>query len=145
MEIEKTLKEKQKEEALKRMRMLQLLPNVIKDFEKKNKVYYSERQNKFFNAVLYWVDNEKKYVDVVNEFEKKHNCLVYHCQLTHMEFGDCLSLLYVSENENEWSQDKKDIKEGYAFVYVANLDTPSYSEFGTIGIKPSQGGVLRTA
>lgn len=145
MELEKTLKEKQKEEALKRMRMLHLLPNVIKDFEKKNKVYYSERQNKIFNAILYWVDNEKKYVDVVNEFEKKHNCLVYHCQLTHMEFGDCLSLLYVSEDENEWSQDIKDIREGYAFAYVANLDEPSYSEFGTIGIRPSQGGVLRTA
>ena len=143
--MEQTLKEKQKAEALHRMRMLQLMPNVIKDFEKKNKVYYSERQNNIFNAILYWVDNEKKYVDLVNEFEKKHNALVYHCQLTHMEFGDCLSLLYVSQNEEEWEQDTNDIREGYSFAYVANLDYPHDNEFGTIGIKPSQGGVLRTA
>lgn len=142
--MEQILKEKQKAEALKRMRMLNLMPNVIKDFEKKNKVYYSERQNAFFNAILYWVDNEKEYVDLVGKFEKEHNCLVYHCQLTHMEFGDLLSLLYVSENEEEWEQDTNDIREGYAFAYVANLDCDSDSEFGTIGIKPSQGGVLRT-
>lgn len=143
--MEQTLREKQKTEALKRMRMLHLLPNVIKDFEKSNKVYYSERQNAFFNAILYWVDNEKKYVDLVNQFEKEHNALVYHCQLTHMEFGDCLSLLYVSKNEKEWQRDTNDIREGYAFAYVANIDCESYSEFGTIGIRPSQGGVLRTA
>lgn len=143
--MEQTLKEKQKAEALKRMRMLNLMSNVIKDFEKKNKVYYSERQNNIFNAILYWVDNKKEYVDLVNEFEKKHNALVYHCQLTHMEFGDCLSLLYVSQNEEEWEQDTNDIREGYAFAYVANLDCPQDSEFGTIGIRPSQGGVLRTA
>lgn len=143
--MEQTLKEKQKIEALKRMEMLQLMPNVIKDFEKKDKVYYSERQNAIFNAILYWLDNEKEYVDLVDKFEKEHNCLVYHCQLTHMEFGDLLSLLYVSENEEEWEQDTNDIREGYAFSYVVNLDCHSDSEFGTIGIKPSQGGVLRTA
>lgn len=143
--MEKTLKEKQKIEALKRMRMLQLMPQVIKDFEKNNKVYYSERQNAFFNAILYWVDNEKKYVDIVNKFEKEHNALVYHCQLTHMEFGDLLSLLYVSEHESEWEQDTNDIREGYAFAYVVNLDCEAFNDFGTIGIRPSQGGVLRTA
>lgn len=143
--MEQTLKEKQKAEALQRMKMLQLMPQVIKDFEKNNKVYYSERQNRIFNAILYWLDNEKEYVDLVNKFEKEHNCLVYHCQLTHMEFEDSLSLLYVSDSEEEWEQDKKDLREGYAFVYAASLDCDSDSEFGTIGIKPSQGGVLRTA
>lgn len=140
-----TLKEKQKNEALKRMAMLNLMPQVIKDFEKKNKVYYSERQNAFFNAILYWLDNEPNYVEVVKKFEKEHNCLVYHCQLTHMEFGDILSLLYVSDSEEEWEQDKQDLREGYAFSYVINLNYECYNDFGTIGIKPSQGGVLRTA
>ena len=140
-----TLKEKQKNEALKRMAMLNLMPQVIKDFEKNNKVYYSERQNAFFNAILYWLDNEPNYVEIVDKFEKEHNCLVYHCQLTHMEFGDLLSLLYVSENEEEWEQDKKDLREGYAFSYIVNIGCECYNDFGTIGIRPSQGGVLRTA
>lgn len=140
-----TLKEKQKNEALKRMAMLNLMPQVIKDFKKNNKVYYSERQNAFFNAILYWLDNEPNYVELVNKFEKEHNCLVYHCQLTHMEFGDILSLLYVSENEEEWEQDKKDLREGCAFSYVVNIGCECFNDFGTIGIRPSQGGVLRTA
>lgn len=140
-----TLKEKQKNEALKRMAMLNLMPQVIKDFEKKDKVYYSERQNAFFNAILYWLDNEPNYVEIVNKFEKEHNCLVYHCQLTHMEFGDLLSLLYVSDSEEEWEQDKQDLREGYAFSYVVNIGCKYNSDFGTIGIRPSQGGVLRTA
>ena len=93
-----TLKEKQKEEALKRMRMLQLLGKVREDFRKSGKVYYSERQNAFFNATLYWVDNEPEFVKIIKDFEKKNNALVYHCQLTHLEYGDNLALLYVSKN-----------------------------------------------
>ena len=33
---------------------------------------------------------------------------------------------------------------GRAFVYVVNKDMPDCSEFGTIGIRPLFGGVLRT-
>ena len=140
-----TMKEKQKQEALKRMQMLHLMPNVIKDFKNNNKVYYSEYQNRMFNAVLYWLSNEQKYIDIVKEFEQKYNCLVYHCQLSHMEFGDCLSLLYVSEDEEEWETDNRLLREGYPLVYVANLDEPHYSEFGSIGVRSSMGGVVRTA
>ena len=138
-------REKQKAEAIKRMKALKLMPQVIKDFEKKDKVYYSERQNAFFNAVLYWLDNEKRYVDLVKEFEKKHNALVYHCQLTHLEFGDCLTLLYVSDTEEEWPMDNRLLSEGYPMAYVYNLDDETCSEFGSVGIKPSMGGVARTA
>lgn len=138
------LKLKQKQEALKRMRMLQIMPNVIKDFEKNNKVYYSERQNSFFLATLYWLDNHKEYVDLVKDFEKTHNAIVYHAQLTHLTFGDCLSLFYVSENEEEWSMDKDNISNGEMISYVANLDDDDCSEFGYIGVKPAMGGVVRT-
>ena len=140
-----TLKEKQKAEALKRMAMLKLMKQVQDDFKKNGKVYYSERQNRIFNAVLYWVDNDERYVKIVKDFEKKHKALVYHCQLTHLEFGDCLSLLYVSANEEEWERDRKDLSQGYAFSYVRNLDCEYDSDYGTIGIVPSMGGVLRTA
>ena len=141
----KTLRQKQKEEALKRMQMLKLMPSVIEDFKKNDKIYYSERQNAMFNAILYWVDNEEEYVKIVKDFEKKHKALVYHCQLTHMECGDNLALLYVSAHEEEWEMDREDLKQGYAFSYVRNLDCEYDSDLGTIGIRPSMGGVLRTA
>lgn len=140
-----TLKEKQKQEALKRMKELKLMREVVNDFKENGKVYYSERQNAMFNAVLYWIDNNDEYVEIVKKFEKKHNALVYHCQLTHLEFGDCLSILYVSKNEEEWEYDREDLMNGYAFAYVRNLQNEYDSDFGSIGIKPSMGGILRTA
>ncbi len=140
-----TLRQKQKLEALKRMELLKLLPQVKKDFEKNGTIYYSERQNAFFLATLYWVSNNEKFIEIINDFEKKHNSMVYHCQLTHTEWGDMLSLLYVSDNEEEWEMDKDDLKEGYALVRVENLDDSNLSEFGSIGIKPAMGGVVRTA
>ena len=139
------LKEKQKQEALKRMKTLKLMREVINDFKENGKVYYSERQNAMFNAVLYWIDNNDEYVEIVKKFEKKHNALVYHCQLTHLKYGDCLSLLYVSKNEEEWDYDKEDLNNGYAFCYVKNLQCDYDSDFGSIGLRPSMGGVVRTA
>ena len=139
------LKEKQKQEALKRMQALQLMNEVRKDFRDNDRVYYSERQSAFFNAVLYWLDNNNEFVKIVKEFEKKTNALVYHCQLTHFEFGDCLSLLYVSAEEDEWEMENNDLNEGYPLAYVVNLDNESYSEFGSIGVRPSMGGIVRTA
>jgi len=143
--MEQTLKEKQKQEALKRMKMLHLMPNVIKDFEKNNRVYYSERQNSVFNAVLYWLDNNQDFVAKIKEFEKKHKALIYHAQLTHLVYGDNLALFYVSKNEEEWSQDRQDIKESRVFSKVLNLQNDYDSDFGYIGFRPSMGGVLRTA
>lgn len=139
------LKQKQKEEALKRMKLLQIMPQVIKDFKNNNKVYYSERQNSFFLATLYWVDNHEEYVQLIKEFEKKHKALVYHAQLTHLTYGDNLALFYVSSEEEEWEQDKNDILNGQLFSRVLNLDDEMCSDFGYIGVKPCMGGVIRTA
>ena len=141
--IEMTLREKQKQEALERMRMLNIMGKVRNDFRTSDKIYYSERQNSMFNAVLYWLDNNPQFVEIVNEFEKKHNAMVYHAQLTHFEFGDCLSLLYVSSNEEDWQYDREDLKQNCAFVRVENLHNKGFSEFGTIVIKPSMGGIAR--
>ena len=120
------------------------MPQVIKDFEKNQRVYYSERQNSFFLATLYWLDNHKEYVDLVKEFEKKHKALVYHAQLTHLEYGDNLALFYVSSEEEEWSQDKEDILNGQLFSRVLNLQCDYDSDFGYIGVKSAMGGVVRT-
>ena len=64
--MEKTLRERQQDEALKRMAILKLLPNVIEEF-KTGVVYYSERQNAVFDGVLYWVSNDE-------EYEKARKC-----------------------------------------------------------------------
>lgn len=140
-----TLREKQKAEALKRMSILKIMKEVREDFKNNDRVYYSERQNSIFNATLYWVSNSERYVQIIKDFEKKHNALVYHCQLTHLAFGDCLTLLFVSKYENEWNGDKELLRNGESVAYVENLEDSMSSEVGYVGIVPSQGGVLRTA
>ena len=137
------LKERQKEEALKRMKMLQIMPQVIGDFKRSNKIYYSERQSALFAATLYWLDNQPEWVKMVKEFEKKNNAMVYHAQLTHMEFGDCLALFYVSEDDEIWEQDKEDILNGEIYSRVLVLDDEWNSDYGYIGVKPMYGGVAR--
>lgn len=132
-------------EAVKRMGLLNIMPDVIKAFKKDGTIYYSEYQNRLFNAVLYWLTNEPDYVAKVKDFEKRNNALVYHCQLSHTNIGDMLTLLYVSNNPKNWELDCKDLRNGYAMAYVYNLDDDMCSEAGSVGVRGSMGGVVRTA
>lgn len=126
-------------EALKRMKMLRIYPNAVRDFKKKARVI---NKSEGYGA-LYWLDDEEK--EIVKNFEKESGGMVYACILNCLEFGECLSMLFVSKNEEEWQMDRDDIMGGYAFAYVYNKTYPDCSEYGTIGIKPSFGGLIRTA
>ena len=131
-------KEQQKQEAIERMKMLKLSPNIIKEFEKENTLNLSEN-----GGILYWLDRDQQ--AIVDEFETEHDALVYHVIHNFTEFGGLYSLLYVSKHEEEWETDREDLKDGYAFVYVKNVDDNWCSEFGSICIKPQYGGLVRTA
>lgn len=141
--IATSLLERQKAEALARMQMLHMMGNVRNAF-RKGKLYYSERQNAYFNAVLYFVDNNPEWAAKISEIEKSKGILVYHAQLTHTTIGDMLTLLYVSGQELEWESDRNALAKAQTCAYVMNLDAPDCSEFGWVGIKPSMGGVVRT-
>lgn len=140
------LKEKQQAEAIKRMKILKLMPNVINDF-KKGVLYYSERQNEFFDGVLYWVSNKPEFEQVIKDFEKDYDYLVYHAQLVHTEFGDWLTLLFVSRYEEEWEEQREYLKKGEDYSCVITFDSDGFyleQEFGGCGIEPKNGGVTRT-
>ena len=129
-------KEERFEEAIKRMKLLKLDKQCIEAF-KKGKVWESEG----FGALYEVNDEEQKLID---NFEKNcEGCLVYHIIHNKFEFGECYSILYVSSDKEEWQQDKDDISEGYVFAYVYNKDCEWCSEFGSIAIKPSIGGLIR--
>jgi len=133
-------REIKKQEAIKRMKMMRLMPNIIEEFEKDDIVHYSE-----WRGVLYWVSNKPKWVEYIKDFEEQYNCLVYHAEFSSLVFGDCLSLLYVSDYKDEWCMDVAAIKQGYPIAYVWNIDDPICSEFGSISLVPMNGGVKRTA
>ena len=131
------LREKQKQEAIERMKMLKIYTQAIKEFEKENVINVSEH-----GGILFWLDDEQQ--EMVKQFEEKYNAVVYHVIHNYTEFGELYSLLYVSQHENEWDYDKDDIKHNIALCYVVNKDEENFSEFGSIGIRPQFGGVIRT-
>lgn len=123
-------------ECITRMEILNLSRQCIGAF-KKGKIWESEGI-----GALYEVNEDEQ--KIIDEFEKEHNGYkVYHLIHNLTEFGELYSIFYVSTNEDEWEQDKQDLKEGYAFVYVYNKDDEFCSEFGSIGFKRNIGGLVR--
>jgi len=131
-------RQEQKQEAISRMKMLKLHINAINEFEKEDVINLSEH-----GGILYWLNDDQ--MEYVKTFEQKYNSVVYHVIHNVTEFGELLAFLYVSDSEEEWGYDRDDIKDGYACAYVLNIDDDTCSEFGSIGIKPQFGGVVRTA
>lgn len=50
----------------------------------------------------------------------------------------------VADWEEEWELDREDLDGRVPLAYVANLDAPDWSELGSIGIAPANGGLVRT-
>lgn len=138
----------QRAEAVRRLKSLDVHPNVIRDFTRieiiKGKGEDTPLLNYSVGGILYWVEDEE-WLKIISDFESKYNAVVYHVIFSRTTFGNMLSLLYVSEHEEEWEMDRADLDEGYAYAYVANLDDEQLSEIGSICIEPRFGGVLRTA
>ncbi len=137
------LKTAQKQEAIKRLKALEVMDDVLTAFVNDDIVYKSEYLNRVFPAVLYHLDTTEQ--QIVSDFEKECEALVYHIQKVSADFGDLYSLFYVSSERSEWKADNDDLADGYAFVYVYNASYPELSEFGSISFEPAMGGVVRTS
>ena len=126
-----------KREAIKRMEVLDIYSETIRQFEKEGYISYSEPPM----GANYWVDEEQR--KIIRDFEEEHDALVYFAIRSYTNFGTLDSFLYVSDHEDEWKMDNNDIKHGYVYAYVYNHDIPEYSEIGLIGVKPRFGGLIR--
>ena len=133
-------KDRKVTEAIKRMRVLNIIGDAIEQFRKSGQIMCSEPPM----GALYWIDDEQK--ALVEEFEQKHNAVVYMIIRTYFtEFGKTDAFLYVSDYEEEWEQDNTDIADHCPLVYVYNYDSPEFSEFGCIEVKPRFGGLIRVS
>lgn len=130
------LREQQKQEAIKRMKKLGIMEQPIKEFEEEGKINLSEGP-----GLLYWLNDEEQ--EMVRKFEEENNGLVYHVIKTQMNLGLMYSFLYVSEHIEEWQMDMEDLGDNQTLAYVVNTTMSDCSEFGTIGIEPSIGGLKR--
>ena len=124
-------------EALLRMSKLQIHSNAIKEFLESGKLNRSER------GILYWLEQDEE--KMVREWEKETGNMVYHVIKDNTEIGLLYTFLYVSDDTEDWEEDREDIENNIAFTYVKNATIDYCSEYGTVGIMPLWGGVVRTA
>lgn len=144
----KELREKQKQEAIKRLEILQseymLHKNVLNEFKADETIYYSENFGGYMQGILYWLHNKDEFVKVVKEIEEKRNIYVYHCILNHYrDDGDVLTMLYISEDEEYWENERQELKEGCPCIYEHSFSFPEFSEFGSTEITGVNGGINR--
>ena len=130
-------KKEMKKEAIKRMKILQLHQNVLDDFMNENKLNKSDSPL----GSLYWLDEEE--IKIVKDFEKRHNVLVYHVIHTFSNLGETYELLFVTTEKEEWENEKRDLKNGYAFAQVIVIDYDPNSEMGYVGVESKNGGIVR--
>lgn len=130
-------REKMKEEALKRMKKLELHYNAIRDFEKKDSVI---NKSETMGALFWLTDEEKK---MVEEVENEYGIMVYHIIHHNAKFGECYCMLYVSNYEEDWQTDNELLQDDIVYAYVYNKDNEDFSEFGTIAVRRSFGGLVR--
>lgn len=131
-------REMKKEEAIQRMRALDLYKPCIEAFNKRDEVQLSE-----MTGGLYEFSDNEALTKKVREFENEHNALIYHVIHTFTQFGELYSFLYVSDHKDEWDYDNEDIKDNYTLAYVWNTSDDWCSEFGTIVVQQKFGGLVR--
>lgn len=127
-----------KAEAVKYMDILKLDKRCIQAFKaKKQSVWMSSGH---FGG-LYEADEKLK--NMIKDVETEHDIIVYHV-VENMIYGmHCYSMLCVCKYPEEYEMNEEGLKDGYAFSYVLNVDAPDCSEFGTICVKPTFGGLRR--
>ena len=133
----KVSREIKKEEAIKRMKAMNIYSDAIKQFKNADIVMVSEPPL----GGLFWLNDEEK--EMVSKFEQENNALVYLVVRSFTNLGTMDNIFYVSDYQDEWEMDNADLNENYACVYVINHDMPDCSEFGTIAWKSVGGGILR--
>lgn len=135
MELEIASKEEMKQQAVQIMKILKLHENVINDFVKENKLNKSET----INGILYWLDDEEQ--QMVEEYEKRCNVLVYHVIKTYtIDDGVIYDLLYITNEKDSWEGIVKRLKQD---SIILSHTICYFSENGDIQIQSRNGGVVR--
>lgn len=128
-----------RDQAVKRMEMLELDSHVITDFKETGIVMCSCPQGCIVNIV------PESYSEFVNEFEKETGYLVYHIVYTVTMFSETISYLYVSDLLEDWGMDLFDIMHGRIHTYIEDLNFPEASQFATVKLCNDQGCLQRVS
>ena len=129
-----------KEKAIEIMKEMDIYKPYINGFRENDKVCFFEGFGGF------WIDQEPEIYKKMQEIEQKYDCKVYAVTHELTMFGECYSLLIVTDYPEEW--DTLVYTEGNrhtAFAYVWNKDDDWCSEFGSVTVQSFGGGIKRVA
>ena len=131
--------EERKEKATEIMQQLKIYKPYINDFKKENIVTYFERH------IGFWAFQDKELDDKIKSLEKNFNITIYAATHELLEFGECYSFLYISNDKEEWDYVIEPINSNqfYARSYVWNKTDDTCSEFGDIVVFTALGGLRR--
>lgn len=138
------MKEKQREEALRRMGNMKLGTEIVEAFKAGDLAMCDKVTIINFGTlpVIELLDGE--ILTQIREIEEEYNLVVYAVVKSYTEFGTLYDLLYVSQYEEEWGMDEELWKDKIVMSYCINQDIPHFSEFGSIGVDIQKGHLYRT-
>lgn len=100
----------------------------------------------FENFGGFYADQEPELYSKIKEIEKEYGVLVYAVTHEFTEFGECWSMLCISQNPEslmDYLDPIEGTKQFYAYAYVWNKTEPMFSEFGEVVVKSFGGGIKR--
>lgn len=110
-----------------------------------NQIKESAKRNQLLNITnqdLTQFTNEGV-INSLNNLQERCGALAYHIIKTEGQFYTEYSILYVSKHEENWSEDRNELKNGTVLAYVYN-DSYAEGKFDFIGIESVNGELKRT-
>lgn len=117
-------KEEQKNEALFRMKKLNILPDIIDVFEKSGEMQCSD-----YGEI---VEIPKNILKEIRRWEADYGCLTYHVVHSKLCEFDIYNALSVSNYREDWDYERMLIYRNCSMAYTVNVTKPDYSESGSI-------------
>ena len=133
-----TMQERQKAEAIKRLKLLGIAQYTIRKFEETGEV-----------STCSCVTGEPQPTEdfvktMIHQLEQQYGFLVFLNVRSETYFGTIDNLFFVGKYDEEWKMSLDDLKDGYALVYAQNWSYPENSEMGSIAFyRTDNGGILR--
>lgn len=131
-------KSEMKKIAIEHLKALNIYRPYIAEFRKNGTVTMFERFGGYYiNEMNGYTELESR----IKEFERDYDAMVYAVTHEYLEFGECYTFLYVDKDD----PNNLTIDDGlyYVYAYVWNKTMDYCSEFGTVGIQSSYGGIVR--
>lgn len=147
--------EEKREEALRRLAILKEkgleYTAPIRCFKNGTDIGMFENQGGPFKSIyyqLYLNEGQEPYDSLISEvkkFEEKEKAIVYLILCSHTVFGDLYDFFFVENDKKQWNRSQKDLRSQYPSVYCYNMDTPAFSEKGSIYFEYDHacGGIYR--